>query len=670
MVSIALIRRSSGRVFLLLLCLVQVSTKTSTAASPSEWRSHGRDNTSSRYSSLDQIHAGNVRDVSVAWRWQSPENAVLKQRPNLKTRMYQAEPLMIGGVLYVSTSLSQVAAIDAQTGKTIWVHDPKSYESGSPIFVGFVHRGVAFWSDHRSSRILLATADARLIALDAGSGQPITSFGRQGTVDLTQGLRRAIDKGIYAVTSPPIVVGDVVVVGSYVADPQPRIERPPGDVRGFDVRTGKQLWIFESVPQAGQYGNDTWENESWRLAGNTNVWTNMAADDRLGYVYLPFSTATNDYYGGHRPGANLFADTLVCLNVKTGKRVWHFQTVHHGLWDYDLPAAPNLVEIRKQGRTIKAVAQVTKQGYVYVFDRVDGTPVWPIREQPVAMSAVPGEHANATQPVPEKPVPFDRQGLSVDDLIDFTPELRQQAKKLISAYDYGPLFIPPSERGLISLPGILGGANLQGAAFEPRSRTLYVPSLTLPTLVQLASPAPGQSDVRYWGRIKFFEGPQKLPLSKPPYGRVTAIDMDTGEHLWVSPLGEGPKDHALIRHLNLPRLGWPHRGFPLVTRTLLFVGQEGAFWRYMQAAATGTKLSPKEEEEVFRLQPSLDVFDKRTGKLLHSIPIPANVTGQPITYTSRGNQFIVFATGGATGPAELVALSLSKGGKAGMGRQN
>jgi quinoprotein glucose dehydrogenase len=335
-----------------------------------EWPSYGADTANSKYAPLDQIHKDNVKALQIAWRWSSVDNAILKDHSELWTMVNEATPLMIDGRLYTSTSLSQVAAIDARTGQTIWVYNPESYEQGSPPNLGFVHRGVAYWADGETQRIFIGTGDAQLIALDAKTGQPVPEFGAHGRIDLTQGMHRWADPALYGVTSPPVICRDVVIVGSSILD-YPRVKAmPPGDVRGFDVRTGQQRWTFHAVPQGEEPGVETWENDSWQYTGNTNVWTVMSCDEQLGYVYLPFSTPSNDYYGGQRPGNNLFAESLVALQAETGARVWHFQMVHHGVWDYDLPAAPNLVDITVEGQRIQAVAQVTKQGFCYVFDRV------------------------------------------------------------------------------------------------------------------------------------------------------------------------------------------------------------------------------------------------------------------------------------------------------------
>jgi glucose dehydrogenase len=459
-------------------CAVIAPLDVAPAPPRGEWRSYGGTPTNAKYSPLDQVNAANVRQLRIAWRWTSPDHGVMERNPRIETFVNEGTPVMIGGMLYVSTSLSQVAAIDALTGRTAWVYDPKIYEAGTPANLGFVHRGVAHWTDGREARIVVGTGNAYLIALDAKTGQPISTFGTSGRIDLTEGLGRPVNRRHYTVTSPPTIVGDIVIVGSSIQDWPSRKDMPPGDVRGFDVRTGKHLWTFRTVPRDGDVGTETWENESWKHTGATNVWSIMSVDEGLGYVYLPVSTPANDYYGGHRHGDNLFAESLVCLDARTGARVWHFQMVHHGLWDYDLPAAPNLVDITVKGQRIKAVAQVTKHGFAFVFDRITGRPVWPIEEREVAPSRVPGENASPTQPFPTRPLPFERQGITVDDVIDFTPELRRQALTILDRYDHGPLFTPPSERGTVALPGVGGGANWAGAAFDPEHDRLYVPSLT------------------------------------------------------------------------------------------------------------------------------------------------------------------------------------------------
>jgi quinoprotein glucose dehydrogenase len=622
------------------------------------WVAYGGDLANTKYSPLDQIDATNVASLETVWRWSSPDNAVVDQHPDLLRFPFESTPLVIGGVLYTSTALGQVVALDPATGETRWVYDPKAWEREQTVHSTYLHRGVSHWSDGDDSRIIYGTPDAYLIALDTKTGKPTPSFGAAGKVDLTKGLRRPIERKHYGVSSPPVIVGDVIVVGSSITDAEPERSMPPGDVRGFDVRTGEQLWVFRSIPQEGEFGHETWEGDSWKYTGNTNVWTVMSADPELGYVYLPFSTPTNDWYGGARHGDNLFAESLVCLDAKTGKRVWHFQMVHHGLWDYDLASAPNLVDIEILGRPIKAVAQVSKQGFTYVFDRVTGEPVWPIEERAVPQSKFPGEKSAPTQPFPSKPPPFERQGITPDDLISFTPELRREALEILKRYDYGPLFAPPTEGTLLQLPGPLGGANWTGAAFDPETRLLYVPSITWPGTVELTKPDPEVSDLPYIHEVGFAEGPQGLPLLEPPYGRVTAIDLQRGEIVWVAPLGDGPLDHPALAGLDLPRLGWNHRGAPLLTKTLLFVGQEARHWHYFQALLDGDVMDAPNETSLSKFHPKLYAFDKATGEQIWQTDLPANVMGAPMTYMVGGKQYVTFPIGGVRAPAGLVSLSL------------
>ncbi len=612
-----------------------------------EWLSYGSDKASSKYSPLAQIGRGNFNRLSVAWTWRSAEEEVAKAN-HLKTWVWEATPLMVDGVLYISTSLSQVAAIDAATGKTQWIYDPETWKNGTPSNNGFVHRGVAYWADGDDQRILFGTGDGYLICLNAQTGKPIPTFGHEGRIDLTQGLGRTVDRHLYGVSSPPIICHSVVVMGSKVNDVPLAPEMPPGDVRGFDVRTGKLQWIFHAIPREGEFGNDTWKDGSWKTTGAANVWTMMSADDELGYVYLPFSTPSDDHYGVHRPGDGLFGESLVCLDAGTGKRIWHFQIVHHGLWDYDLPSAPNLIDIQVNGKFVKAVVQVTKQGFCFVFDRVTGKPIWPIEERPVPQSTVPGEKTSPTQPFPTKPAPFDRQGVTEEDIIDFTPELHKQAIGVLKKYNYGPLFTPPSlAKPAIEMPGIAGGASWSGAACDPATGICYVSSITFPyaaTLTKSSVP-----NVDYFGNMTPVETIEGVPLWKPPYGRITAIDLNTGEHRWMTPVGDLAQGSPVLRQLGLRSLGRPARGHLLLTKTLLIVGQEGSTQRE-NASDTVPKFQIHE--------PNLAAYDKGSGKLVGELALPRNATAAPMTYMLNGKQYIVVATGGANLPAELIAFSL------------
>jgi quinoprotein glucose dehydrogenase len=633
-------------------------------APPGEWRSYAADAASTKYSPLAQITRENVQQLEVAWRWPSVDGAfdleTLRQtHPNLQVpndldsvriSNLKATPLMVGGVLYISTPLYQVAAIEASSGKTLWTYDPKSYASGiPPMMLGFNNRGLAYWTDGQRERLVWGTGDAYLMAIDAKTGRPATEFGNDGRVDLMAGIPRTQRGRLpinYTVSSAPIVVRDVIVVGSAMSD-QPRYkETPPGHVRGFDVRTGKLRWTFRTIPLAGEFGNETWLENSWEYTGNTNVWTLMSADEELGYVYLPVGTATNDHYGGHRPGNNLFATSLVCLDATSGQRVWHYQLVHHDLWDYDPPAAPNLVDITVGGKRIKAVAQVTKHGFTFVFDRVSGAPVWPIEERPVPKGDVPREWYSPTQPFPTRPPAFDRQGMTVDDLIDFTPGLRAEAAGIAKRYRLGPIFTPPSvgsaatggTRGTIQLPGYTGGANWPGAGVDPETGLLYVSSATSPVVPALIQLPADRSDLNYSrGQMRPPDGPQGLPLVKPPYGRITAIDLNTGTIVWQQPNGPGSeriRDHPRLKGLQLPPLGLG-RDLLLVTKTLLFGGQPGP----------GTAG-----------RPVLVARDKRTGAVLAEIPLPGTAVGAPMTYMVSGKQYVALTVQGS--PPELLALAL------------
>jgi quinoprotein glucose dehydrogenase len=617
------------------------------AAPAAQWSSYGGDPHSTKYSPLDQITPGNAGELEVAWVWESPDNALVDANRALTPIGFKSTPIIIGDALYVSTSLGQVASLNAVSGKEVWRFDTRSWESGRPTNLGFNHRGVAYWKDGESERILMPTNNGRLWSLDAKSGKPDPEFGEGGVVDLAIGLGREINRKEYSVVSAPTVVGDTVVVGSSIMDGPRTTEMPPGHVRGFNVRTGEQSWIFHTIPQKGEPGVETWDDDSWIYTGNTNVWSLMSADPELGYVYLPVGTPTNDWYGGHRTGDNLYAESLVCVDAATGERVWHFQAVHHGLWDYDLPAAPNLVDIVVDGKPIKAVAQVSKQAFVYVFDRVTGEPVWPINERAVPQTAVPGEKTSATQPFPTRPAAFDLQGISDETLLDYTPVLRAQAWEIVKAYDYGPMFTPPSLQGAVNLPGWGGGANWTGAAVDPETGMIYIPSVTSPMVVKLTKGDPEKTEFAYTRSrgVNAIRGPGGLPLTKPPYSRITAIDLNTGEHAWMVPFGDGLRQRVIDAGVADPGpVGGNRPGGPLLTKTLLFVAEGGR---------SGKAL--------------LRAYNKETGAVVAEIDLPGTPTGTPMTYLRGGRQYIVLATGYAN-QAKLVALALPVQGVANAGR--
>jgi len=607
-----------------------------------EWRTHGGDSGFTRYSDLAQIDASNVSRLKVAWESISADASILAENPQMGATNFEGVPLMVRGVLYGTTALSQAFALDAESGRSLWVYDPQSYDvtARSRGGLGLVNRGPAYWSDGEEERLFFGTLDARLIALDPKSGRPVTSFADDGHLDARQGIPRITSPRQFTLTSAPTVCGDVVTIGARIPDGATKKSMPPGYIRGWDVHTGETLWTFHSVPLEGEPGNETWENGSWEYTGNTNVWSTISCDEELGIFYLPFGTPTNDFYGGDRHGDNLYAESLVALQAETGEVLWHFQAVHHGLWDYDLPTPPILVDITVEGKAIKALAQVTKHGFTFVFDRATGEPVWPIEERAVPQTDVPGEKTSPTQPFPTKPPPFERQGITVDDLIDFTPELRAEAVAMLDDYVHGPLFNPPSIKGTLLLPSYGGGANWPGASVDPETGWLYIPSMTRLLQMKLIQPDPSRSDFAYVRSGSQVEGPQGLPLIKPPYGRVTAVDLNRGETVWmVTNGGDGPRDHPALKHLNLPPLGTPTRAAVLVTKTLLFVTEGSG--RSGSAIGGGNG---------FR------ALDKATGKELWRMELDGQITGNPMTYAVDGKQFVVMPVG--SDPPRLVALSL------------
>ena len=653
-------------------------------ATNGEWRSHSGDIGATKYSPLDQITVENFGDLEVAWHWKTVDthlartgtagtslvpaetlfdrleqeepdrwtmwDGVSQARTRPSIRALVATPLMVDGVLYLSTALYQAAAIDARTGKTLWVHDPRAYEAGTPPPQPWRHRGVAHWEHDGEARIVWGTGDGFLIAVDAKTGFPAEGFGENGRVDLIEGLPRAIRGARDIVNlvalssqSPPIVVRDTIVVGSSINDRAITKEAPPGWARAYDVRTGRHKWDFHTVPQrADEFGADTWLEESWRYSGNTNVWSLMSGDDELGFVYLPVGTPTNDYYGGHRLGDNLFAESLVAVDVETGERQWHFQMVHHGLWDYDNASAPNLLDITVDGRSVKAVAQVTKQGFVYAFDRVTGEPIWPIEERSVATDTdLQGEVVSPTQPFPTKPEPFEYQGTAIDDLVDFTPEVRRMAVEAVEGFRFGPLYTPQMLGGTVMRPSVGGGANWSGAAVDPETGYLYVPSANRHSTIRLTEPEPGEpATVRYIRRSLSAEPimPRGLPLWQPPYTRMTAIDMNTGEHAWMIPTGNGDRfrRHPMLRDLDLPPLGGDAGSSgPLLTKTLLIHA----------LSAGGTNDGPR-----------LMAYDKASGAELASLDLPSGALGAPMTYLLDGTQYIAVTVGGDV--PGLVAFTL------------
>jgi quinoprotein glucose dehydrogenase len=643
-----------------------VVTTAQQGASGGEWPRYGGDAGTTKYAPLDQISASNVSQLRIAWQRPAVDPSISSSVPDFSfSGNFRVTPLMIAGVLYSPNGIGLVEAFHPATGETLWVQQPFPDE-GTEGFRGTSSRGVAYWSDPGDRRLFVVRGEY-LIALDPTTGRPVTQFGNQGRVDLRPGLGPR-GRG-YSWTGAPHVCRDVVIVGiglgGSMSDRPSRREGVPGTVQAFDVRTGKPRWTFNPIPRPGEVGSETWENDSWSYSGDANLWSLISSDPEEGLAYLPMTSPTSDMYGGHRLGNNLFANTLVCVECESGKRVWHYQIVHHDLWDYDLPGAPILANITVDGKPIRAAIQLTKQAFAFVFDRVTGAPVWPIEERPVPASDVPGERTSPTQPFPTKPPPFDRQGVTVDDLIDFTPALRAEAIELLKFYRVGPLFTPPSvrgegpdgHRGTIQLPGSVGGADWQSGAFDPETGILYVQSITGPFTADIVKPGSPNSDLNYVSGVRAWTaGPQGLPLFKPPYGRITAIDLNKGELLWMTPNGDGPRDHPLLKPLNLPPLGNPGRSAPLVTKTLVFLGEGDPVM-----ASLGSRLRP---EMPASLAPGYGgrkfrAFNKATGAILWETELPSGITGAPMTYMFEGKQYIIAPIGG-TEPenAGFVALSL------------
>ena len=625
-----------------------------------EWPAYSGDKAATKYSPLDQIDRNNVKNLRIAWRISAMPEALRAVYGDAQGGAnYQHTPLMVGGLLYMSSAVGAVTALDPATGKVVWFDKLPQRPDGQGFARGGPTRGLAYWTDGKEARII-TNVGANLVALNAKTGERYIGFGDNGQVDLTKGFERSSVVTGWGWRSGPLVVKDVIIVGG-VPSPATDIlserarapkEMPPDDIRGYDVRTGRHLWTFNVVPRKGEFGNETWRNDSWTFSGNSGVWSLISADEELGYVYLPLETATGDYYGGTRPGNNLFAESVLCLDARTGKRVWHYQVVHHGLWDYDLPAAPILADITVNGRRIKAVAQISKQAFVYVFDRTNGQPVWPIVERPVPAGNVPGEWYSPTQPIPTKPPAFDQQGVSEKDLIDFTPELKAEALKIVSEYKYGPLYTPPvllgdpsGPKGTLFVPGTNGGGNWGGASFDRETGMLYIPSSQLPDVLALGKSQHAESTLPYVKQqVPRLPGPRGLPTPfKPPYSRLTAIDLNTGDIVWQVANGDGLRNHPAFQGLKVPALGTPGRNSAITTKTLVFMGE---------GSDAGVGVPPGGGGKMFR------AFDKKTGQIVWEMELPAGVSNSPMTYMAGGKQYIIVAVSGRQYPGELVALAL------------
>lgn len=658
-----------------------------------EWTSYAADLAGTRYRPLDQINGANFGQLEIAWRLKTD---MFGNRPEYKL---EGTPLMANGVLYTTAGSRRAAiALDAATGEVLWVHGEREGARGANAPRQLSGRGLAYWTDGKEERVLYVTPGYRLIALNAKTGALIPGFGKNGVVDLKldddQTIQPDLTTGEIGLQSAPVVANNTILIGAAFREGMtPKSKRNnKGYVRGFDVRTGKRLWIFHTIPRAGEPGADTWLNGSAEYTGNTGVWTQMTADEQLGLAYLPVESPTSDYYGGMRPGKNLYGESLVCVDLKTGQKKWHYQLVHHPIWDMDISSAPILADIVVNGKAIKAVAQPSKQGFLYVFDRITGEPVWPIEEHKVETGNVPGEWYSPTQPFPSKPLAYSRNGVTIDDLINFTPAMREKAVEIVSHYHIGPVFTPPVVSNLkgsvstLTLGTASGGTNWPGASYDPETHIVYAYACNAClTPIGLVKAPKEVSDIDYIAgtdgqEVRIRTGPgegagadapmpskrppapaapaaaapasgylslnvQGLPLIKPPYGTISAISLDSGEILWQIAHGETPdniRNHPALKGLDIPRTG--QLGYnicTLITKTLVIAG-DGQI----------TNVPGRGRGAMLR------AYDKATGKELGGVLMPAPETGSPMTYMWKGKQYIVIAVSGGAYSGEYLAFTL------------
>jgi len=659
-----------------------------------EWPHYTADLKGTKYSPLDQIDASNFNKLEVAWRFKTDN---LGTRPEYKL---EGTPLMIKGVIYTTAGTRRsVIALDGKTGELMWSHSMREGNRAAISPRQLSGRGLAYWTDGKGDdRVIYMTTGYRLVELNAKNGAVLTSFGKDGIVDLKEGMVTGtgqqidLETGEAGIHSTPVVVKDTVIVGSAFKEGMTVVthNNTKGQVRAFDVRTGRKIWTFNTIPKPGEFGNDTWENGSWATNGNTGVWTQITVDEELGLVYLPVESPTSDYYGGERPGNNLFGESLVCVDLKTGKRKWHYQIVHHPIWDYDLSSAPILADINVNGKAIKAVALPSKQAFLYVFDRVTGEPVWPIEEKPVPKSDVPGEKTSPTQPFPTKPPAYARNYIKMpDDLINFTPEMRSEAKDKMGRYRVEGIFTPPvvgDPKGILggmNLGNASGGTNWPGAGYDPETHIVYAQAnQSAVTPISLRTPPEGFSDIRYVaGRQdqpwRVLEGPgfgsaadakrpapqpaaarppagagqgapspltvQGLPIVKPPYGVITAVNLDRGELQWQVPYGETPdavRNNPALKGIDIGNTGQSGSVGLVVTKTLVILGDS------ILTSVTHSRGA------------MLRAYDKATGKEVGAVFMPAPQSGSPMTYMIDGKQYIIVAVSGGAYSGEYIAYSL------------
>ncbi len=620
----------------------------SSVVGQADWAYWGSSHYFQRYSPAAQINSDNVSDLEIVWRRPAVDESITSAYPRLRVSgNLRATPIFINGVLYSSNGVGLAEAFDPASGETLWVQEPD--ENTLAEVQGQSSRGVEYWSDG-SDEILFVIRKGNLIALNPKNGRRVSSFGDNGRIDL---VPESSNNFTY-VSGGPIVVNDVIVIAGTLDGAGDSGARWRGvaseDVRGYDVRSGEHLWTFHAVPRAGEFGYETWANDSARESGDLGAWCCLSADPTLGIVYVPFTAPTAAYYGGHRGGDNLFSNSLVAINVESGERVWHFQMVHHDVWEYDNVGPPVLGNIVVDGRSIRAVMQANKTGFVYVFDRATGEPVWPIEERSVPVSDVPGEILSATQPFPTRPAPIATQGITPDDIIDF-PEIGQIARAEVANFVIGPIFTPPTlvsnevggTQGTLTLPGSWGSANWNTGAFDPDTGFYYGFTNDIPRVYRLERAEQEDAEMEYWSPNREAPYIDGIPLTKPPWGRITAIDMNQGDHIWQVANGDSLSDHPALENLDLQSLGIASRPVALVTKTLLFIGEGSNLHGGTMPNMWGT---------AFR------AYDKATGEVLTKIELPSGTTGGPMSYVHNGKQYIIVAVGSYGDPAEFIALAL------------